>query len=102
MVKFNWVGYNKKTGIYYIRSYHYVLRLIDAKSNVRVNYNLTDLNRKKIRALTGAALFGYFAYLQLIKLRYRRQKRSRMFPYTKWDVRHKEQNFLLFTKSLIE
>jgi hypothetical protein len=72
MVKFNWVGYNKKTGIYYIRSYHYVLRLIDAKSNVRVNYNLTDLNRKKIRALTGAALFGYFAYLQLIKLRYRR------------------------------
>ena len=75
----NWVGYDKTSDVYYIRSYDRVMQSEDMKRGLRATFQLKDI--KKMRAfLFGAVLTKLVAYQNWRKTRELERIKGRSTP----------------------
>jgi hypothetical protein len=66
LLKRNWVGYNKSSGIYFIRSFRRIKKFINAKSNTCAEFNTNEI--KNFKGFVAGACIGYLVNQQKRKI----------------------------------
>ena len=62
LLKKNWVGFNKKTKIYFIRGFEHLRRMYGMKSRTAAEFDCRDI--KKLKGFLAAARMQYMIHLQ--------------------------------------
>jgi SOS-response transcriptional repressor LexA len=66
LIQNNWVGYNKKSGYYFIRNYKRIKNSIQAKSNTCAEFNTNEI--KNFKGFVAGACIGYLVNQQKRKI----------------------------------
>lgn len=62
LLRMNWIGYNKKTGIYFVRGFDAVRRIHDFRARTAAEFHISDI--KKLKAFLAGAKITHLVNVQ--------------------------------------